>query len=123
MFRSRINARCLRGAVAASLAAVLAGCSDIYWDHRETVSLSSGDAIAANEAMQMIDPWPPQSGNTNLTFDGQKMQSAAERYRTNTVIPPINATTSVVDAPPVAQNGAAPASSASPGSATATAAQ
>jgi hypothetical protein len=28
------------------------------------------------------------SGNPNLAFNGQRMQAAAERYRTNTVIQP-----------------------------------
>jgi len=116
--------------VAASIAAIglgafLAGCSDIYLDHRDTVALTGGDAIAANEATQMVDPWPPNSGNNNITYNGQKMQSAVERYRTNRVIPPINATTSVIEAPP-AEAAAAPstqsAASGAPGTATATAA-
>ena len=38
-------------------------------------------SIAANAAEQTIDPWPPYSGNTNIAFNGQKMQSAIERYR------------------------------------------
>jgi hypothetical protein len=100
--------------IAASVAAIgigtwLAGCSDIYLDHRETVALSGGDAIAANEATQMVDPWPPHSGDKNIGFNGQKMQSAVERYRTNTVIPPLAATTSVVDAPPGASAAPPPA--------------
>src|SRR3974390_3287745 len=76
------------------LAALLGGCSDIYWDHRETVHLSGGDAVAANEITQMVDPWPPHSGNKNIPYNGQKMQVAVERYRTGTVIPPISAVTS-----------------------------
>ena len=45
---------------------------------------------------QMIDPWPRNVGNRNIAFNGEKMQSAVERYRTNKVIPPVNATTSSV---------------------------
>lgn len=72
------------------LGAVLASCSDLYYDRRETVALSSGDAVAANAIEQMIDPWPPRSGDKNIAFNGQKMQSAVERYRTDVVTPPID---------------------------------
>jgi hypothetical protein len=36
----------------------------------------------------MVDPWPPASGNKNIAFDGQVMQSGVERYRTGKVTPP-----------------------------------
>jgi len=38
----------------------------------------------------MVDPWPSRSGNTNIAFNGQKMQSAVERYRTDKVTPPVS---------------------------------
>lgn len=85
----------------------LTACSDLYFDHRDTIALGAGDAVAANEITQMVDPWPPNSGNRNIAFNGQKMQTAVERYRTGRVIPPINATTSEVEMPPGAS--AAPA--------------
>ena len=82
-------ARLIAGAIAAiGLATWLAGCSDIYWDRRETVALSGGDAVAADTVTQAVDPWPPGSGNKNIAFNGQKMQSAVERYRTGKVTPP-----------------------------------
>jgi hypothetical protein len=62
----------------------------MYFDHREGVTLGAGDAVAANAAMQTIDPWPAGSGNTNLAFNGQRMQSAVERYRTNNVTQPVD---------------------------------
>jgi hypothetical protein len=68
----------------------LGGCSDLYTDHRDKIGLSAGDAIAANEITEMVDPWPRQSANRNIAFNGQKMQSAVERYRTNRVVPPLN---------------------------------
>jgi hypothetical protein len=80
-------------AAAVIFGALLAGCSDLYYDRRETIALSAGDAIAANEVEQMADPWPPHSGNTNIPGNGQKMQSAVERYRTNKVTPPVDPTT------------------------------
>jgi hypothetical protein len=76
------------------LGTMLAGCSDIYFDRRETVALGADDHIATNRVAQMIDPWPPYVGKRQIAFDGQKMQSAVERYRNNRVIPPVNVTTS-----------------------------
>jgi hypothetical protein len=76
------------------LGATLAGCSDIYYDRRETIALGADDHLAVDEVVQIIDPWPAQSGKRRIAFDGQKMQSAVERYRTGRVIPPVNVTTS-----------------------------
>ncbi len=82
-------------AAAGLVGALLAGCSDpgLYLDRRDAIALGAGDAVAANAAMQTIDPWPPQSGNTHIASNGQRMQSAIERYRTNTVTPPVSPTT------------------------------
>jgi hypothetical protein len=78
------------------LAAILAGCSDVYTDRRDTIALSAGDALATNKVTQMVDPWPRHSANRNIGFNGQRMQSAVERYRTNKVTDPVSATTSSV---------------------------
>jgi hypothetical protein len=75
---------------ALALGATLSGCSEAYLDRRDSVALSAGDAVAANEVAQMIDPWPRQSGNTNIATNGQRMQSAIERYRTNVVTQPVD---------------------------------
>ena len=90
MSRSRINL----GTFALIAATVLAGCSDLYFDRRESISLAAGDDVYSNKATHMVDPWPPASANRNIAFDGQKMQSAVERYRTNKAIAPIGAMTS-----------------------------
>jgi hypothetical protein len=73
---------------------MLAGCSDIYLDRRETIALGADDHLASNEVAQMIDPWPRDVSRRQIAFDGQKMQNAVERYRTGRVIPPVNVTTS-----------------------------
>ena len=36
----------------------------------------------------MVDPWPRDSANNNIAFNGDKMETAVERYRTGRVIPP-----------------------------------
>jgi hypothetical protein len=76
------------------LGVTLGGCSDLYFDRRDTISLASGEAMAANRATQIIDPWPVASGRNNIAYNGEKAAVAAERYRTGRVIPPVNATTS-----------------------------
>ena len=88
--RTKRAARAL--ATAVTLGALVAGCSDpgLYLDRRDSIALSAGDAIAANKVTQMYDPWPAHSGDTNIAFNGQKMQSAIERYRTNVVTPPVD---------------------------------
>jgi hypothetical protein len=92
MYRSRTERVPRALAAAVALGALLAGCSDpgLYFDRRDSIALSGGDATAANAAEQTIDPWPAHSGNTNIAANGQKMQSAVERYRTNKVIPPVD---------------------------------
>jgi hypothetical protein len=86
--------RAIKTAATATLAVLtLSACSE-YLDRRDTVSIVSGEAMAANRVTHMIDPWPPASGRRNIAFDGEKAATAAERYRTGRVIPPVNATTS-----------------------------
>ena len=76
------------------LGATLGGCSELYFHRRETISLVSGESMAANRATMVIDPWPAASGRNNIAYNGEKALVAAERYRTGSVIPPVNATTS-----------------------------
>ena len=71
----------------AALGVLLAGCSE-YLDRRETISLNGGNALATNEVTMMVDPWPRDSANRNIAFNGAKLETAVERYRTNKVITP-----------------------------------
>jgi hypothetical protein len=79
---------------AALLGATLGGCSEIYSERRDSISLVSGEAMAANRVTHMIDPWPHASGRRDIAYSGEKAALASERYRTGRVIPPVNATTS-----------------------------
>jgi hypothetical protein len=95
MCRPRTNAHA-NGAVRVGAAAaivgtvLLGGCSDIYMDHRDSISFTAGDAVEANKTAQIYDPWPRHSRNVNYAANGQRMQSAVERYRTNLVTPPVS---------------------------------
>ena len=81
-------------AAAVLLGAMLGGCSDLYWDRRDTITLHSGEAMAANVVTETIDPWSAASGNRNIVYSGERAAVASERYRTGRIIPPVNATTS-----------------------------
>jgi hypothetical protein len=70
-----------------ALACLIGGCSDIYYDRRDSVSLQAGDAVEANKVTHIIDPWPKAAANRHIPADGQRMQRAAERYRTNKTTP------------------------------------
>jgi hypothetical protein len=74
--------------VLVTLGAALGGCSDIYYDRRETVALGADDHIASNTVEQMVDPWPRYVGNKNIAFNGERLQGAVERYRRHEVIQP-----------------------------------
>jgi hypothetical protein len=73
-----------------------AGCSDIYYDRRDTVTFRGGDANAVNRVTHAVDMWPAAAGYRDLESNGQKMQGAIERYRTNKVTPPVGISTSTV---------------------------
>lgn len=82
--------------VALLLGLTLGGCSDIYFDRRDTISIVSGEAMAANRVTQMIDPWPAASGKRNIAYSGEKAALASECYRLGKVVKPVNATTTAL---------------------------
>ena len=95
------------------LAAMLAGCSDLYYDRRDTVSFGADDAVATALAAQTIDPWPRASADRNIAANGVVVQSAIERYRTCQVILPkatsSSGTVGYGSAPQMVQPGCTPA--------------
>lgn len=76
-------------AAVVALASAVAGCSEMYYDRRGTVSLGAGDALATNKVTQMVDPWPAASAKNNIAFNGQRMQAAQDRYNRGQVITPV----------------------------------
>jgi hypothetical protein len=83
------NAGCmlLMSATLCGLAGCLSGCSE-YLDHRETVSLQGGNAVLANKVVQTIDPWPRESADNNIAYNGTVVEGAIERYRARRVKSP-----------------------------------
>jgi hypothetical protein len=86
----RSTERSIVGAVVSVLGfgALLGGCSDIYTDRRETVLFGADNAVAANIAVQTVDPWPPASANRYIPGNGSTVATAVQRYRTGRVIQP-----------------------------------
>lgn len=98
----------MRSLALAAVLATLAGCSE-YLDRRDTIALSGGNAVASDKVTHMVDPWPRDSANRDIAFNGAKMETAIERYRTNKVIPPRGTGTSgAYETAPAAQNNTAP---------------
>jgi hypothetical protein len=85
-----------------SVAFVLAlgGCSDIYYDRRDTAHLVAGDANASNIAVQTIDPWPRHAAQREILTNGEKIQPAIQRYKEGKVIAPRGLGTSSVEIAP-----------------------
>ena len=92
----------------AAVFATLAGCSE-YLDRRDSIALSAGDAVATDKVTHVVDPWPRDSANRDIAFNGDKMESAIERYRTNKVIPPVGVGTAATYQAPAVQNNISPA--------------
>ena len=78
-------------ALATALAA-LTGCSE-YFDRRDTIAAQGGNAVETNKVVQMVDPWPRDSANRTIAYNGVVMQAAVDRYRTGRVIPPVGIST------------------------------
>jgi hypothetical protein len=103
------------GALILMLSAV-AGCSE-YLSRRDGISIYGGDAVAGNQIVQMVDPWPAVAADRQIAYDGTVMRRAVERYHTGRVIAPVAAgTSSAYDSPAAAQS-TDPGSSGSSGSA------
>ncbi len=72
-------------AAAAVAALALAGCEhDRYADRRDQVTFGSGDAVAANKAIHIIDPWPRAARTVDHGMSGEAAEAALEKLRKRT---------------------------------------
>jgi hypothetical protein len=62
-----------------AFALALSGCSNQYFERKDTVTFSAGDAVAWNSAQQIPDPTPPFSNNTRIIADGDRAARAVRR--------------------------------------------
>lgn len=69
----------MRAALLAGLSCLaLAGCMSEDVLHYDGVTTAAGDAIAANTAMQMIDPWPAGVEQTRFPTPAVRPEPTAE---------------------------------------------
>ena len=61
---------------------LLAGCQSDGLARRDSLGFGAGDAVAANMATHVIDPWPSASRQLYVATDGERAARAVERYRT-----------------------------------------
>ena len=85
----------LRFSMAAGIAVtmlMLGGCREGQYNRyrhaRDTISLSAGDSVAHNKAVQTIDPWPVYARKRHQTTDGKRALLAMERYQKNESLEP-----------------------------------
>ncbi len=70
--------RKLLGAAAVALA--LSGCSNQYFERKDTVTFSAGDAVAWNNAQMIPDPAPRSAYDTNIVTPGETAARAGNDY-------------------------------------------
>jgi hypothetical protein len=70
--------RKILGFAAVSLA--LSGCSNQYFERKDTVTFSAGDAVAWNKAQTIPDPTPRSAYNTNIVTPGVSAARAGADY-------------------------------------------
>jgi hypothetical protein len=59
-----------------------------WFERRDSITLQAGDALAANKAMQMRDPWPPYVHDRHILFHGEMIAGAIERYKADEIKEP-----------------------------------
>lgn len=111
------NSKMMRLIVPAGLCLVIAGCSNapsldtegvevvghapshlapgmepgyVNWNDRtDRVSLHAGDAVAFNKAVQYENPWPRYQNKTHIHMDGNKANTAIDKYKSGNVEAPV----------------------------------
>jgi hypothetical protein len=63
---------------AISIAALLAGCASDDYQRTEGLTMTAGDAVARNSALQVIDPWPEGVEDTSLEVPADRSDPAGE---------------------------------------------
>ena len=65
---------------AAVLALGLSGCANQYFERKDTVTFNAGDAVAWNNAQQIVDPTPRRAYDTNIVTPGETAARAGADY-------------------------------------------
>ncbi|WP_245429109.1 excalibur calcium-binding domain-containing protein [Mesorhizobium sp. WSM3860] len=65
----------------AIVALSVSGCAADYLNNYDTMTLASGDSARQNQLLQTVDPFNPNSNNTKIEGDGQRMTAVIQKYR------------------------------------------
>ncbi|RWM34510.1 hypothetical protein [Mesorhizobium sp.] len=60
---------------------LLAGCAADYLNNYDTMTLASGDSQKANQLLQTVDPYNPDSNNTKIEGDGARSVGVVQKYK------------------------------------------
>jgi hypothetical protein len=58
----------------------LASCSNQYFERKDSVTFSAGDAVAWNNAQMIADPTPRRAYDTNIVTPGETAARAGGNY-------------------------------------------
>ncbi|WP_197729917.1 hypothetical protein [Rhizobium ruizarguesonis] len=58
---------------------VLTSCAD-YLNHRDTITFGAGNAMEANKAIHIAQPFNPQSQSTRIYADGRRVGRVMTEY-------------------------------------------
>ncbi|WP_431322966.1 hypothetical protein [Rhizobium sp. YTU87027] len=66
-------------------ASLLAGCAD-YMNHRDSITFGLGNAVEANKAIHIEDPFPPEAQRTRIASDGKVIRRVVTEYQTGAAV-------------------------------------
>ena len=81
----------------AGSASMVTAWDDQYLDRSDKISPHTGNSVAANIAIQTVDPWPRNVRNNRININGGRIQLGMKRYQTNTSLKPLSLGTSSVN--------------------------
>ncbi|WP_064707138.1 hypothetical protein [Rhizobium bangladeshense] len=61
-------------------AGLATGCAD-YMNHRDTITFGAGNAVEANKAIHIEDPFPPEAQRTRIASDGKVIRRVVTQYQ------------------------------------------
>ena len=76
----RVEPRKLLAACGLLLLIPLGGCQD-YLVRGDLISPTTGDSVAFNRAVQVIDPWPRAGFDLRPSTEGSRMTAPMDRYK------------------------------------------
>ncbi|MBA8834500.1 hypothetical protein GGE50_005203 [Rhizobium leguminosarum] len=70
-------------------AGLASGCAD-YMNHRDSITFGLGNAVEANKAIHIEDPFPPEAQRTRIASDGKVIRRVVTQYQNGGmgVVPP-----------------------------------